>query len=129
MEHEVPGALRAGTHTRKPLPPDGLPELLESTADERIASRLAELDRFTGRVDVPVPPVPEGSPPRAGKPLDPSPGATREKITPVRRAWVAKYDPKRVDRDPSMDHTDVFADFSWDALPWRSTSRGCTRGS
>jgi plasmid stability protein len=113
MEHEVPEALRAGRRTRRPLPPDGLPELLESTADERIACRLAELDRFTGRVDVPVPPVPEGNPPRAGRPLAPSPGATRGKITPVRRAWVAKYDPTRVDRDPSMDHTDVFAEFSW----------------
>lgn len=117
----LPDAIRAGAEWRQPFHPAGYEELTATSLEERRAERLAELDRVIGRVDLPVPPQPPGRPPpRTAKPLKPDPAATGGTLQVVRGAWVAKWDPRRAERERSLppnersvDQSDVYADFSW----------------
>lgn len=116
----LPDRLRSGARGRQPFPPGGYEQLVATSIEERTSQRLADLDRATGRVDLPAPLPPEGRPPRKSAALPPATGAKGGAIKVVRSAWIAKYDPTRAERerlldplDRSVDSSDVFSDVAW----------------
>lgn len=121
VERRVPKAIRSGARSRQSFPPEGYDELTAASFEERRSHRLAELDRATGRVELPVPAAPDEPWPRGRRrALPPAPGAVGGVLKIVRGAWIAKYNPTRAERerhlDPSdrtVDRSDVFSDFSW----------------
>jgi hypothetical protein len=120
MKDRLPDKFRIGARSRRPFPPGGYEELVAMSLEERRSQRLAELNRATGRVDLPVPPPPEGLPPHGAQSLPPASEAQGGSIKVVRGAWIAKYDPKRAEReqllnpmDRSVDNSDVFTDVAW----------------
>jgi hypothetical protein len=121
VDTSLPAVLGRGARSRQPLEVSEAVELVETSLTERRRTRLAELDRATGRVDLEVPEPPAAKMPRKGTPmLPPAPGATGGTIRLARRAWIAKYDPTRAEREKQLDpmdrtieHSDVFADPSW----------------
>lgn len=123
MEHETPETLKRSATGRRPFPPEGHVELREKSLEERLANKVAELDRISGRVDLDVPPAPSGAFPRGGRvPLPPDPAAAGGPVTVVRGGWVAKYDPTRAERekhlpaaDRAVENSDAWHDFAWSA--------------
>lgn len=113
MSFVLPEALRSST-PRLPFLWENKEQLVASSLEERISLRMAELDRHTGQVTIQVPPKPLGRPPkRTAALLPPAGNAAGGRITPARRAWVAKYDPRRALTDPDIDYSDVYRDFTW----------------
>ncbi len=121
MESSLPHVLGHDASSRQPLEVDEYEELVELSLEERRETRRAELDRATGRIDLDVPDPPVAKMPRKGTPMwPPAPGATGGTIKLARRAWVAKYDPTRAEREKLLDpmdrkvgHSDVYFDPSW----------------
>lgn len=121
MLERIPAVLRAGSRSRQPFTPDDHEELVDATLEERQGALQAELDRLTGAIEIRVPGAPAGAFPGGLVSLPPAPNAAGGAISPVRRAWIAKYDPRRAERekhlDPlerTVDNSDVFHDFTWD---------------
>jgi hypothetical protein len=128
MEHQIPEQLRA-----KPgrLPfrsvDEGYEELHELDLQERINLRVGELDRFTGRASLDVPPTPEGSFPAKAQraPLPPADDAVGGSVEVVRGAWVAKFNPKRAQKEvhrPAADR-DVVSSDAWRDYKWGDPSQ------
>ncbi|MGJ9402891.1 hypothetical protein [Arthrobacter sp. KK5.5] len=129
MEHQIPKQLQA-TAKRKPFPPQGYKELCELSLQEREPARRAELDRLSGRVNLDVPPTPDGPlPPKQGRlPLVPARDAVGGEVAVVRGAWVAKYNPTRAQEEaqlPAADRTVVASDV-WQDFEWANPSRAIT---
>lgn len=120
-ETTPPPLLSSRARSRRPLPPDGYEELREATLAERRGRRLAALDRHTGRIDLTVPLTPTGAAPlRSASKLPPTADATGGRVPVVRNTWLAKYDPRRAERerqkparDRQVNRSDVWQDFAW----------------
>ena len=129
MNTGMPAELRARARSRRPFPPEDYQELVAASLEERLAERLAELDRAAGGLDLPAPPPPpQGRLPRKRRALPPAQGAKGGVVTAVRGAWIAKHDPtravreRRKGRNRSVYHSDVYADVDW-ANPRRRARR------
>jgi hypothetical protein len=123
MEHQIPKQLRAKPG-RQPFRPvnEGYEELHGHDLRERIDLRVGELDRLTGRVRLDVPTTPEGPFPAKAQraPLPPADDAVGGDVEVVRGAWVAKFNPKRAQKeahrsaaDRDVVSSDVWRDYEW----------------